>query len=239
MKVLVVDDEPLARDRLIRFLQDIDSVDGIQAASNGEEALTKLTTFPADVVLLDIRMPGKSGLEVAVKIKDRPEPPAIVFCTAYEDYALDAFKVKAQSYLLKPVQRQALVEALDDCSQLTKAQIQGLANHSSVETISVHNGREKELMPLSDIYFFKAEQKYVSLFSVKGERVVDESLKVLEDRYEDCFIRVHRNTLVYKPRIEKLNRDAEGSFWLTIKGVDEPIAVSRRHAKGLKQLFES
>lgn len=239
MKVLVVDDEPLARDRLIRFLQDVDAVDGINAASNGEEALNKLAGFDADVVLLDIRMPGQSGLDVAAQIKQMAEPPAIIFCTAYEDYALDAFRVNAQAYLLKPIQRKALLEALETCGQLNKAQIQALSNQTSVETISVHNGREKELMPLSDIYFFRAEQKYVSLFGIKGERVVDESLKALEERYLNCFIRVHRNTLVYKPRIEKLTRDSEGGFWVKLRGVDELISVSRRHARDIKLLFDA
>ena len=239
MKVLVVDDEPLARDRLIRFLQDVDAVDGINAASNGEEALNKLAGFDADVVLLDIRMPGQSGLDVAAQIKQMAEPPAIIFCTAYEDYALDAFRVNAQAYLLKPIQRKALLEALETCGQLNKAQIQALSNQTSVETISVHNGREKELMPLSDIYFFRAEQKYVSLFGIKGERVVDESLKTLEERYLNCFIRVHRNTLVYKPRIEKLTRDSEGGFWVKLRGVDELISVSRRHARDIKLLFDA
>ena len=239
MKVLVVDDEPLARDRLIRFLQDVDAVDGINAASNGEEALNKLAGFDADVVLLDIRMPGQSGLDVAAQIKQMAEPPAIIFCTAYEDYALDAFRVNAQAYLLKPIQRKALLEALETCGQLNKAQIQALSNQTSVETISVHNGREKELMPLSEIYFFRAEQKYVCLFGTKGERVVDESLKTLEERYLNCFIRVHRNTLVYKPRIEKLTRDSEGGFWVKLRGVDELISVSRRHARDIKLLFDA
>jgi two-component system response regulator AlgR len=238
MKVLVVDDEPLARDRLIRFLQDVDQVNGMMAATNGTEAITKLESFPADVVLLDIRMPGPSGLEVAETIRKMPQPPAIIFCTAYDDYALDAFRVNAQSYLLKPISRQALEEALVNCRKLTKVQLTALSGQDEVETISVHNGREKELLPLSEVYFFRAEQKYVSLFGAKGERVVDDSLKALEEKYENSLIRVHRNTLVYKPRIEKLNRDGEGSYWVVLRDVDTPIAVSRRHARAVKELFE-
>ena len=237
MKVLVVDDEPLARERLIRFLQDMDDVDGTSVATNGIEALEKLKSFEADVVLLDIRMPGQNGLEVAQAIKNLEEPPAIIFCTAYDEHALEAFKVNAQAYLLKPIARAALVDALTACGQLNKAQVQALSLQKKVETISVHNGREKERLPLSEIYYFRADQKYVSLFSAKGERVVDESLKTLEEQYSEYFIRVHRNTLVYKARVEKLYRDAEGSFWVVLRGVDTPIAVSRRHSKGIKQLF--
>jgi len=239
MKVLVVDDEPLARDRLIRFMQDIDDVDGTAVASNGFEALQKLSVADYDVVLLDIRMPGQSGLEVAEQLRKMDQPPAIIFCTAYDDYALDAFKVNAQSYLLKPIQRQALQDALGQCSQLNRAQIQALSSQSSVPSIAIQSGREKERLPLSDVYYFKAEQKYVSLFSIRGERIVDESLKVLEERYPEQLIRVHRNTLVYKPRIEKLNRDSEGGFWVYLQDVEAPLAVSRRHAKDIKQMFES
>jgi two-component system response regulator AlgR len=237
MKVLVVDDEPLARERLIRFLQDMDDVDGTSVATNGIEALEKLKAFDADVVLLDIRMPGQNGLEVAESIKHLPEPPAIIFCTAYDDYALEAFKVNAQAYLMKPISRMALDEALTACGQLNRAQVQALSLQNKVETISVHNGREKERMPLSEIFYFRAEQKYVSLYSVKGERVVDESLKTLEEQYSEYFIRVHRNTLVFKARIEKLNRDSDGGFWVKLRDVETPIAVSRRHAKDIKQLF--
>lgn len=238
MKVLVVDDEPLARERLLRFIQDIDYVNGTSVATNGLDALEKLKDFPADVVLLDIRMPGQSGLEIANTIRQFEEPPAIIFCTAYDEHALEAFRVQAQAYLLKPIQRQALEGALQACRKLTKAQIQSLSTESNVATIAVHNGREKEILPLADVYYFRAEQKYVSLFGQKGERIVDESLKALEERFESSFLRVHRNTLVNKSRVEKLQRDNDGGFWVKLKGVNELIAVSRRHAKQVKAVFE-
>lgn len=238
MNVLVVDDEPLARDRLIRFLQDFDFVTGTQAAANGVEALARLDSFSADVVLLDIRMPGMSGLEVAEQIAQREEPPAVVFCTAYDDHALDAFKVKAQAYLLKPVQREALSDALAGCTQLNRAQRRNLGNDDSVATISVHNGREKERLPMSEVFYFRADQKYVSLYCSRGERIVDESLKTLEEKFADCLVRIHRNTLVYGPRIERLNREPDGTYAVYLKGVEEALAVSRRHAKEVKGLFK-
>lgn len=238
MKVLVVDDEPLARDRLIRFLQDIDEVTQANMASSGMEALEKLESFHADVVLLDIRMPGQSGLEVAAEIKKLAQPPAVIFCTAYDDYALDAFKVNAQAYLMKPIAKAALVEALASCAQLNKAQVQALSLQNDVATINVHNGREKERLPIAEVYYFQADQKYVSLFSARGERIVDESLKTLEERFGEYFVRVHRSTLVQRSRIEKLNRDSEGGIWLKLKDVENPIAVSRRHARDIKKLFD-
>lgn len=237
MKVLVVDDEPLARDRLVRFLQEIDDVDGIATAGNGDEALSRQREFQADVILLDIRMPGLSGIEVAEALREQPQPPAIVFCTAYDDYALEAFNVQAQSYLLKPVQRQALNKALDNSRRLNRAQIQSLESQSKVDTISVQNGREKEIWPLVDIYCFRAEQKYVTLYGVKGERIVDDSLKTLETQFEDRFIRVHRNTLIARNRVVKLFRDSDGGYWVQVRGLDEPISVSRRHVRAVRALF--
>lgn len=237
MKVLVVDDEPLARERLVRFLQDIDHVEGTATAGNGDEALNRLVDFKADVILLDIRMPGQNGLEVADVIRQQAQPPAIIFCTAYDDYALEAFRVRAQAYLLKPIQRQALLDALEDSRLLTRAQIQSLGTQQQIDTLSVQHGREKEIWPLSDIFYFRADQKYVMLFGAKGERIVDDSLKSLELRFNKAFVRVHRNTLIARARIETLYRDSDGSYWVKVRGVDEAIAVSRRHARAVRDLF--
>lgn len=239
MNVLVVDDEPLARDRLIRFLQDVDTVELTHSASNAEDALQKLQADRYDVVLLDVRMPGKSGIEVAERIRQMPEAPAVIFCTAYDEYALQAFQVNAQSYLLKPIQRQALYDALNRSQHLTRAQISALNSDSGVPSIVVQSGRGKERVPLSDVYYFKADQKYVSMFGVKGERVVDDSLKYLEEAFSSQLIRVHRNTLVMRARIEKLKRDLDGGFWVVINGVQEALPVSRRHARDIKKLFEN
>lgn len=239
MRVLIVDDEPLARDRLLRFVQDIDYIDGISVAASGTEALQRLENDEFDVVLLDIRMPGENGLIVAGRIAEMKQPPAVIFCTAYDEHALDAFRVNAQSYLLKPIQRQALNEALTQCRKLNRAQVQALSSSevTSIPSITVQTGREKERLPLSEVFFFRAEQKYVSLFGERGERIVDESLKAMEERFPDLLVRAHRNCLVYKPRISKLFRDTEGSYWISLNGTDESIAVSRRHVRQVKELF--
>jgi two-component system, LytTR family, response regulator AlgR len=237
VKILVVDDEPLARDRLIRLLADMDSVNNVKSAANGIECLEKLSTFQADVVLLDIRMPGENGLQVAEQINQLITPPAIIFCTAYDEYALEAFRVKAQNYLVKPVSRVALSKALENSGQVTRAHISTLNHQAEVDAISVHNGREKELVPLAEVFYFRADQKYVSMFCERGERIMDDSLKAFEERFPDSLVRVHRNTLVFRPRIERLHRDNEGGYWVTLKDVPEPISVSRRHAKDIKKLF--
>ena len=238
MRVLVVDDEPLARDRLVRLLGELDFVNAIKSAGSGVECLEKLNSFAADVVLLDIRMPGESGLDVALAVNQRPTPPAIIFCTAFDDYALDAFRVKAQGYLVKPVTRQALTDALAHCQQFTRAHLQALGYQPDADVIAVQSGREKELIPLVEVHFLRAEQKYVSLFCERGERVLDDSLKTLEERFAAHLLRVHRNTLVYRPRLQRLQRDKEGGYWVVLKDVATPLAVSRRHAKDVKRCFE-
>ncbi|TCS38244.1 LytR/AlgR family response regulator transcription factor [Reinekea marinisedimentorum] len=239
MRVLVVDDEPLARDRLLRFIQSIDYVDGTAAATNGTEALKRLESETFDVVLLDIRMPGPSGIEVAESISKMPQRPAVIFCTAYDEHALEAFRVNAQSYLLKPIQKAALEEALQQCQKLNRAQVMALSTgeSNSVPTIPVQTGREKERLPLAEVYYFRADQKYVSLFGERGERVVDISLKALEEKFASLLIRVHRNCLVNRSRIEKLFRDSDGGYWVSVQGEEKPLAVSRRHVKQVKEIF--
>lgn len=239
MRILVVDDEPLARDRLLRFLQSIDYVDGTASATNGTEALTRLQSESFDVVLLDIRMPGPSGLEVAEAIGRMSQRPAVIFCTAYDEHALEAFRVNAQSYLLKPIQKTALEDALQRCQRLNRAQVMALSatDSAAVPTIPVQTGREKERLPMAEVYYFRADQKYVSLFSERGERVVDISLKALEEKFPAILIRVHRNCLVNRSRIEKLFRDAEGGYWVSVLGEEKPLAVSRRHVKQVKDVF--
>ncbi|GGX44711.1 LytR/AlgR family response regulator transcription factor [Saccharospirillum salsuginis] len=238
MKVLVVDDEPLARERLMRLLESEDTVTQCFSAANGQEALTRMTTDPVDLVLLDIRMPGISGLEVSERMMEATQPPAIVFCTAYDDYALDAFRVQAVSYLLKPVKREDLNRVLRQAGQLNRAQLNALGDQDAGPVLTLQTGRGKERIPLTDLYYFRADQKYVTALCRQGERLCDLSLKQLEERWPDHLVRVHRNTLVPKQRLEKLSRDSEGGFWLRLRGLEESLPVSRRFARELKPLFE-
>lgn len=238
MKVLVVDDEPLARERLLRLMEAEDSVTQCACAANGEEALRRLQTTSYDLVLLDIRMPGINGLEVAEQLVDQAHPPAIVFCTAYDDYALEAFRVQAVSYLLKPVKQADLSKVLKRAGRLNQAQISALAPDQGGPVLTLQTGRGKERVPLADLYYFRADQKYVMALCQQGERLCDLSLKQLEERWPEHLIRVHRNTLVPRQRLEKLTRDAEGSFWLQLRGIQEVLPVSRRFARELKPLFD-
>lgn len=237
MKVMVVDDEPLARERLVRLLEQCDSVTGCSTASNGPEALEKLASTAVDLVLLDIRMPGMSGLEVAERLNQAPQPPAVVFCTAYDDYALEAFKVQAMAYLLKPVKRDALNQALLQARQLNRAQINALATAESAPVLVVQTGRGKERIPLTDVFYFRADQKYVTALCRQGERICDLSLKQLEERWPEQLVRIHRHTLVVKSLLERLTRDVEGGYEVHLRGLTTPLVASRRYARELKSLF--
>lgn len=238
MKVLVVDDEPLARERLLRLLENEDAVTRCASAANGEEALARLEGEPFDLVLLDIRMPGMGGMEVAQRLAAREHPPAVIFCTAYDDYALEAFHVRAVSYLLKPVKPTDLARALNQAGRLNQAQMSALAGHRNGPVLTLDTGRGKERVPLTDLYYFRADQKYVLAQCRQGERLCDLSLKQLEERWPEHLIRIHRHTLVPRQRLERLSRDAEGGFWLRLRGVDEVLPVSRRFARDLKPLFD-
>lgn len=237
MHVMVVDDEPLARERLVRLLEQSDSVTGCSTASNGQEALEKLAMAPVDLVLLDIRMPGLSGLEVAEQLSQWSQPPAIVFCTAYDDYALEAFKVQAMAYLLKPVKRTALDRALYQACQLNRAQINALVSADTAPVLMVHTGRGRERIPLMDVYFFRADQKYVVAQCRQGERVCDLSLKQLEEKWPEQLVRIHRHTLVVKSLLERLVRDSDGGYEVHLRGLSTPLIASRRYARELKALF--
>lgn len=238
MKVMIVDDEPLARERLLRLLQAEDGVTRCVTAANGEEALRRQLDEPADLVLLDIRMPGLGGLELAAEWAQQANPPAIVFCTAYDDYALEAFQVQAVSYLMKPVKAAELHQVLGKASQLNRAQLSALSGTDVGPVIALQTGRGKERIPLNDVYCFRADQKYVVAECRQGERLCDLSLKQLEERFPEHLVRVHRTTLVPKSRLEKLTRDTHGGFWLSVRGLTEPVAVSRRFARDLRPFFQ-
>jgi two-component system response regulator AlgR len=234
---MVVDDEPLARERLVRLLEQCDAVTGCISADNGREALEKLSANPVDLVLLDIRMPGLSGLDVARQLSQSAQPPAIVFCTAYDDYALEAFEVQAVAYLLKPIKRDALMQALRQTRRLNRAQLNALVSAEDTPVLVVQTGRGRERIPLTDIFYFRAEQKYVMAQCRQGERVCDLSLKQLEERWPQQLVRIHRHTLVVRSLLERLTRDSEGGFEVHLRGLEKPLIASRRYARELKSLF--
>jgi two-component system response regulator AlgR len=241
MKVLICDDEALARERLARFLKDMEGYELVGEAENGRDALTQAEAVAPDVVLLDLRMPVMDGLACAEKLAQLPEPPAVIFCTAYDEHALAAFQVQAVGYLLKPVRREQLAEALARASRVNRAQLEavkqggdtGQAGGRSHITAKTHRGIE--LIPIDDVRYFLADQKYVTVRHGKGEMLIDETLKDLETEFGARFIRIHRNALLALEFLDGLELVSPGQYQVRMKGIEERLVVSRRHLPELRE----
>ncbi len=239
MKVLIVDDEQLARMRLCRMIDDLDDYQVAGEAENGQQAVDMAKQLLPDVVLLDVRMPGMDGMEAAALMAEIEPAPAVIFCTAYDEYALEAFDRHAVGYLLKPVKRAGLQDALQRAVTLNRAQISMMESEEAGGTkhISAKTHRGIELIALSSVRFFQADQKYVTVHHADGETLIDEPLKELEERLGQAFVRVHRNALVHVSSIEGLERDSEGQYRLAMKGIEAKPQVSRRHVSEIKALL--
>ncbi|MBT3735593.1 MAG: response regulator, partial [Gammaproteobacteria bacterium] len=173
MNVLIVDDEKLARERLLRMISALDDYTVVGQAESGEQAVNMVLEFEPDIVLLDVRMPGMGGIEAGRRISKSAEPPAIVFCTAFGEHAIDAFGVNASGYLLKPVRREALVETLSKIGQINRVQAQSFSvdgedKKRSRTHISAKTRKGIELIPLTEIRFFQADHKYVTVRHESG-----------------------------------------------------------------------
>ena len=235
LKVLIVDDETPARDRLAQLLEDDDTCTVVGTASNGEEAVQKATD--ADVVLLDIRMPGMSGLEAAGHINELDSPPAIIFTTAYDEYAIDAFEACAIGYVLKPVRRERLRAALAQAKRLTRGDLAELPATERRQHVCAKRHGELRLIPVESILSFHADQKYVNVVHDNGEDLIDEPLKSLEEEFGDDFIRIHRSAIVAVERIERLERRDDGAIVVVLQrgSNDNELVVSRRYAASVRR----
>lgn len=239
MRILVGDDEPLARQRLARLLEALPDCEQVGEAANGREVLQKVQQLKPDAVLLDIRMPDMDGLEVASHLQHCHPVPAIIFCTAYDEHALAAFKVHALDYLLKPVNREALAAALERVRQLAGRQPAALENTGGRRRhISASTHRGLELIPVSEVRYFLADQKYVTVRHGKGEVLIDETLKDLEEEFAGEFVRIHRNSLISLSFLEGLELANGGQHQVRLAGIDERLIVSRRHVAGLRKVMQ-
>ncbi|WP_226668564.1 LytR/AlgR family response regulator transcription factor [Microbulbifer aggregans] len=242
--VMIVDDEPLARARLARQLQAIDGCQLLGEAADGESALQQLDSLDPDLLLLDIEMPGDNGLQLAEQIANRPNPPAIIFCTAHDEFALPAFAVAPSGYLLKPVNVEQLAQAIAQARRLSKPQLKTGAQELRTETTASQPGgrrqikavsrRGVQLLDVDDIRCFVAEDKYVIAHHSRGETILDESLKELESEFSGRFVRVHRNALVAVDYIAGLRKVASG-YQVQLDGTDVEPQVSRRLLGALKE----
>ena len=233
--VLIVDDEPPARSRLRQLVSDLPGFRVVGPPGHGQEALQLSDSLQPDVVLLDIRMPGVDGLEVASQLAGWERRPAVVFTTAYDEYAIQAFDAQAVGYLLKPVRRERLQQTLEHASRVGRAQLLRLPGAAPRSHLCVQRTRGLQMIAIGDVLCFQADQKYVTAHYQGGEALLDEPLKDLEDEFGDRFLRIHRNALVAVAWLDALEQTDAGSWQVKLKGDFPPLAVSRRHVGDVKR----
>ena len=241
MKILLADDEAPARERLRALLLEIGGNEVVGEAANGRQALELADRVHPDVVLLDIRMPGIDGLETAAHLAGYEHPPAVIFATAYGDYALEAFDAHAVDYLLKPIRRARLEEALAKARRLTRGELgavrQTLPADAARTHICARTRGQMVLIPVREIAYFRADHKYVTVRHLGGEVLIEEPLKDLAEEFAGRFLRIHRNTLVAVDFLTGLSRTADGTYAVGLRGIEERPEVSRRHLLALKDLL--
>ena len=245
LRIFIADDEAPARERLRELLEDIaDEVPSkvVGEARNGFETVERLPGSGAQVLLLDIHMPGIGGLEVARHLARMPDAPAVVFVTAHERHAVDAFELNALDYLLKPVRAPRLAAALKKAHNAGPPADASLerADARAREYLAVSERHRIVLVPVAEILYLKAEQKYVTLRTREREFLVEESLVALELEFAERFVRVHRNCLVARAAIRGFERAATGedeAHWLVrLEGVPDGLPVSRRQWAAVRAL---
>ena len=238
MRVMIVDDEPPARDRLRRLLDELEEWNLVGEAENGHEALAIFNEQRPDVILMDIRMPGMDGVEAARHLSTLDTPPAVIFTTAFDQYAIDAFEAQAIGYLMKPVRKERLERALQHAARLTNSQLSNLSSRDEQGSrrghICVKRGEELRLISIDDILYFRADQKYVCVRHSAGEDLIDEALKSLATEFERDFVRIHRNALVSLKHLLAVEKASDGSYVALFEDA-EKLPVSRRHVSALRK----
>lgn len=243
LKMLLVDDEPLARSRLRTLLADCKAPPAEVAgeAANAAQAMEHLRRQGFDGVLLDIHMPGADGLALAQVLRTLPEPPAVVFVTAYAEHAVSAFELEAVDYLTKPVRLERLEQALGRVEK--SLQGRNGSGEPEQEVLVIQDRGRTERVPVNEVLYFKAELKYITVRTAARSYILDGSLSDLEERHGAQFLRVHRNALVSRRAVRALEKhfDAEeGEGWaVRLNGVEESLSVSRRQLSAVREALAS
>lgn len=242
MKILIVDDEALARERLHNLVIELYPEVNIIEARNGLDALDKISAQTPEIILLDIRMPGMDGLELANHLLQLTSPPAIVFTTAYQDHSLSAFDANAVDYLLKPIRKERLKIAIERATVVSQSKLALLNKTVKTNSTRTHLSAMVQgnirLLAIENIYYLKAEQKYVTAAWPGGQLLIDEPLVTLEAEFKDHFIRIHRNALVGIKHIEGLTKIAEGQHNIKLMDMPVELSVSRRHFGEVKRIIK-
>lgn len=248
MNILIVDDEALARSRLRTLLADCAQAQPAQRMTVAEAASASETMAllgptggrAFDLVLLDIHMPGQDGLALAHALQTLPQPPAVVFVTAHADHAVSAFELDATDYLTKPVRRERLQQALAKAQRSARpAPPVSAPSLPEGETLLIQDRGRTERLPLAEVLYFKAEQKYVTVRTPTRSYIMDGSLSEIETKFAPRFLRIHRNALVARRAVRALEKHydpEEGEGWaVRLQGSTELLAVSRRQVAAVRE----
>jgi len=226
LKALIVDDEPLARARLQRLLNEA-GITRIAQAETADQAIQSCSACAPDVIFMDIEMPGTNGIQATKKIQQCCPDARVIFCTAYDEFAVKAFELEAQDYLLKPFSRERLQQALEK-----------LPKPEKIDTITVRVGTDLVRIPVQDIDYCQADHKYVTAYHRNGEIILDESLNQLQTRFPEYFLRIHRNCLVNKHRLCALQQDGQGHYHVRLNNLDCALPVSRRNLSAVRKTLK-
>lgn len=233
LKILIIDDEAPARNRLRRMLEEMRDVQVTGEAATGQDALQMIPSEKPDVLLLDISMPGLSGMKLAQMLQKQDSAPAIIFCTAWSDQAVEAFECEAIDYLVKPVRAERLELALDKARRFLTVSNKGPGESLLRSTV----GGKVKLVPMTEVIYLSAEDKYTTVVYDGGRMVINQSLLELENEHADILLRVHRGILIMKTRIRGLEKAPGGRHFLLLDGCEDRPQVSRRNLPAIRKLI--
>ncbi len=239
MNVVIADDEPFARERLRDLLAEHADVTVVAEAGDGDAVLRACAEWRPDLVLLDVAMPGPDGMEVARRLTATTGAPRVVFCTAYDQYALPAFETAAVDYLMKPVRAERLAMALDRVRaglQMAAAATPQVPGRAPRRQLCVRRRGSLRLIPVEDIRYLQADEKYVVIHHAKGEDLLEESLRSLEEEFGGRFVRIHRNCLIARDQLAELQRGGDGQLLVRLLDGNRLLEVSRRCAAQVREL---
>lgn len=247
IQTIIIDDEPLARQRIRRLLQDYDFIEIIAEGAHGKEGLELINELNPDLVFLDIEMPVMNGFEMLAQLSQQPK---IIFTTAYDQYALKAFEENSIDYLLKPIEKERLAKAMlklqttgpeeNNDLQSFRDLIEQLKPQKQISTLTVKIGDKILLVRLADIFHIKAEEKYVFLHTADGQaHLTDFTIASLEDRLPEHFVRVHRSSIINAQRIKEIRKSFNGAFVFVMDDAQNSrITSSRGYGEDLRKRFE-